>query len=62
MVLIGARMPSVLAEVSFITHKEEASLLKTSIYRQRIAESLLNGILRYQLALKTSQAQTIASQ
>jgi N-acetylmuramoyl-L-alanine amidase len=62
MVLIGARMPSVLAEVSFITHKEEASLLKTSIYRQRIAESLLNGILRYQRALKTNPAQTIASQ
>ena len=62
MVLIGARMPSVLAEVSFITHEEEASLLKTSTYRQRIAESLLNGILRYQRALKTGPAQTIAAQ
>jgi N-acetylmuramoyl-L-alanine amidase len=62
MVLIGARMPSVLAEVSFITHKEEASLLKTSSYRQRIAESLLDGILRYQRSRKINLSKTVASQ
>jgi N-acetylmuramoyl-L-alanine amidase len=39
-VLIGASMPSVLAEISFITHEQEAKLLKSSAYRQYIAEAL----------------------
>ena len=39
-VLIGAAMPSVLAEISFLTNRQEAQLLKTPAYRQRIAESL----------------------
>ena len=52
MVLIGAAMPSVLAEISFVTNRPEARLLKTSAYRQKIAEALLAGILRYQQTLK----------
>ncbi len=52
MVLIGASMPSVLAEISFVTHRQEARLLKSESYRQKIAESLLAGILRYQQSLK----------
>jgi N-acetylmuramoyl-L-alanine amidase len=55
-VLIGATMPSVLAEISFVTHKQEAALLKTPAYRQQIAESLLEGILRYQASLKGVRA------
>ena len=55
MVLIGAAMPSVLAEISFVTNQQEARLLKTAAYRQRIAESLLAGILRYQQSLKKVQ-------
>jgi N-acetylmuramoyl-L-alanine amidase len=55
MVLIGAAMPSVLAEISFITNRQEARLLKSGAYRQKIAESLLNGILKYQQALKKVQ-------
>ena len=55
MVLIGATMPSVLAEISFVTNRQEARLLRTSAYRQKIAESLLAGILRYQNALKKVQ-------
>jgi N-acetylmuramoyl-L-alanine amidase len=54
-VLIGAAMPSVLAEISFVTNKQEARLLKLPAYRQRIAESLLAGILRYQQSLKKVQ-------
>jgi N-acetylmuramoyl-L-alanine amidase len=54
-VLIGASMPSVLAEISFVTNPEEARLLKLPGYRQRIAESLLAGILRYQQSLKKVQ-------
>jgi len=51
-VLIGALMPSVLVEVAFMTHKQEGRLLATSTYRQRIADSLVEGIRRYQQALK----------
>ena len=46
-VLIGARMPSVLAEVSFLTNGREARLLSTDDYRDRIADALFEGILRY---------------
>jgi N-acetylmuramoyl-L-alanine amidase len=51
-VLIGAQMPSVLAEISFITNRSDASLLKQAAYRQRIAQSLFDGVLRYQSSLK----------
>lgn len=51
-VLIGAEMPSVLAEMAFVTHKQEGTLLKTGAYRQQIAESLLDAVLRYQQSLK----------
>ena len=54
-VLIGAGMPSILAEVSFLTNREEARLLSSDAHRQRIAEALLDGILRYQGSLKTVQ-------
>ncbi|HEY7056218.1 MAG TPA: N-acetylmuramoyl-L-alanine amidase, partial [Vicinamibacterales bacterium] len=50
-VLIGAGMPSVLAEISFLTHKQEGALLKTSAYRQQIAQALFDGILAYQQSL-----------
>jgi N-acetylmuramoyl-L-alanine amidase len=52
-VLIGAAMPSVLAEVSFVTNAQEARLLKGTAYRQRIAEALFNGIQKYQTSLKS---------
>jgi N-acetylmuramoyl-L-alanine amidase len=55
-VLIGAGMPSVLAEISFVTHKQEGALLKTAAYRQQIAESLLDAIVRYQKSLKGVRA------
>jgi N-acetylmuramoyl-L-alanine amidase len=55
-VLIGAGMPSVLAEVSFVTHPQEARLLKSNAYKQRIAEALFDGIQRYQRSLKTQRA------
>jgi N-acetylmuramoyl-L-alanine amidase len=52
MVLVGATMPSALTEVSFLTNKNEASLLRDSPYRQRIAEALFAGIMKYQQSLK----------
>ena len=55
-VLIGAGMPSILAEISFLTHSREHKLLQTPAYRQRIAEALLAGVLRYQKSLKSVRA------
>lgn len=46
-VLVGAKMPSILAEVSFISNHEEERRLTTDSYRQKIAEALFNGIKNY---------------
>jgi N-acetylmuramoyl-L-alanine amidase len=51
-VLIGAAMPSVLAEISFVTNAQEARLLRSNAYRQRIAEALVSAISKYQNSLK----------
>jgi N-acetylmuramoyl-L-alanine amidase len=55
-VLIGAAMPSVLAEISFVTNPQEAKLLKQNAYRQRIAESLFHAIRKYQTSLRSPTA------
>jgi N-acetylmuramoyl-L-alanine amidase len=46
-VLIGAQMPSVLAEISFLTNPDDAEELSEGSYRQRIAEALDAGVERY---------------
>jgi len=46
-VLIGANMPSILAEISFLSNPSDERRLKTADFRQRIAESLYRGIARY---------------
>jgi len=46
-VLIGANMPSILAEISFISNPGDEKRLRGPEYRQRIAESLYRGISRY---------------
>ncbi len=53
-VLIGAAMPSVLVEISFITNTQEGRLLKTPAYRQRIAQALFDGVRGYQRSLKSA--------
>jgi N-acetylmuramoyl-L-alanine amidase len=60
-VLIGAAMPSVLAEISFVTNKQDAALLKTGAYRQQIAESLFDAVVGYQQSLKKSRIASTAS-
>jgi N-acetylmuramoyl-L-alanine amidase len=55
-VLIGAAMPSALAEISYVTNAQEARLLKSNPYRQKIAEALFDAIRRYQNSLKAVQA------
>jgi N-acetylmuramoyl-L-alanine amidase len=46
-VLIGANMPSILAEISFVSNPVDEHKLATSEYRERIAESLYRGIAKY---------------
>lgn len=55
-VLIGASMPSVLVEVAFLTNRREGQLLATDSYRQRVAESLQDGVIRYLRSLKKGDA------
>jgi len=58
-VLIGAQMPSVLAEIGFLTNPREEQLLKRPEYRQKIAESIYKGVSRYAESLSHFQlAQT----
>jgi N-acetylmuramoyl-L-alanine amidase len=60
-VLIGASMPSVLAEISFLTNAQEAKLLKGGAYRQRIAEALFTAIRTYQTSLTKGQTVAVRS-
>jgi len=46
-VLIGANMPSILAEISFVSNPTDERKLQTAEHRQRIAESLYQGISKY---------------
>ncbi len=46
-VLVGAGMPCVLAEVSFLTHRQEGARLAQGAYQNTIAEGLLRGIQRF---------------
>jgi hypothetical protein len=60
-VLIGAAMPSVLAEISFVTNPQEAKLLKSSAYRQRIADALFTAIRKYQTSLHSISGQAASA-
>ncbi len=46
-VLIGANMPSILAEISFVSNPGDEKRLRTPEHRQKIAESLFRGVTRY---------------
>jgi N-acetylmuramoyl-L-alanine amidase len=50
-VLIGANMPSILAEISFVTNPTDADELRRPEYRERVAESLYSGVARYAKAI-----------
>ena len=60
-VLIGANMPSVLAEISFLTNPEDASELRDGAYRQRIAEALYKGVARYERSLNGARLEESAA-
>lgn len=61
-VLIGAAMPSVLTEVSFLTNSREAKLLKGPAYRQKIAEALFDATRKYQSTLGITSIAAVQSQ
>ncbi|MDX2268952.1 MAG: N-acetylmuramoyl-L-alanine amidase [Bryobacter sp.] len=46
-VLIGAKMPSILSEIGFLSNPKEEALLKTDAYRDKIAAALAKGIVNY---------------
>lgn len=54
-VLIGASMPSVLAEVGFISNAHDEAMMRKPEYRQRIAEALYKGISAYANSLSHFQ-------
>jgi len=46
-VLVNTNMPSILAEVGFISNPEEEKLLKSESYRQKVAEALFEGVKKF---------------
>jgi len=54
-VLIGAGMPSILAEVGFVSNPHDEHLLKRSDERQRLAEALFKGVSQYANSLSHLQ-------
>ncbi len=46
-VLIGANMPSILTEISFVTNGKDAAQLRTPDYRERVAQSIFRGVAAY---------------
>ncbi|HSB62361.1 MAG TPA: N-acetylmuramoyl-L-alanine amidase, partial [Vicinamibacteria bacterium] len=54
-VLIGANMPSVLAEIAFVSNPGEEKRLKTGEYRDLVARALLRGVQGYLEALNRTQ-------
>ena len=54
-VLIGANMPSILAEIGFLSNPKEEALLKKPDYRQKLADALCRGVSRYAESLSHFQ-------
>jgi N-acetylmuramoyl-L-alanine amidase len=52
-VLIGADMPSILTEISFLSNPADEKLLKQPEYRQRVAEGLYQGMASYLQSLNS---------
>lgn len=66
MVLIGAEMPAVLAEIGFISNKTDENLMRTRAYRDEVAEYLFEGIVSYAgslgtVSMKGSEGETPAA-
>src|ERR1051326_3551744 len=59
-VLIGANMPSILAEICFISNPQEEKLVKTAENRQAIAHSLFEGVRSYAESLSGTKSAVAA--
>jgi len=55
-VLIGADMPSILTEISFLSNPADEKLLKQPEHRQRVAEGIFQGIAGYLQSLNSMTA------
>ena len=53
-VLMGASMPAVLVECGFLTNPDDAKVLASERGRQKIAEALLESVLRMKTGLESS--------
>jgi N-acetylmuramoyl-L-alanine amidase len=60
-VLIGANMPSVLAEIAFVSNPGDERLLKGPAYREQIAASLFAGVKSYLEALNRTQTRQLTA-
>ena len=62
-VLIGAEMPSILVEVSFISNPREEKRLRNSRYLNTLADAIVNGLTQYAHGVKmiTGQSEVSAS-
>lgn len=54
-VLKDLRCPGVLVELGFLSHRSSAKLLLSKMHRQRLAQSLYDGIIAYQKKLREIQ-------
>lgn len=54
-VLIGATMPSILAEIGFVSNPHDERLLRREDQRQKIAQSLYSGVAAYANSLSHMQ-------
>jgi N-acetylmuramoyl-L-alanine amidase len=54
-VLIGATMPSILAEIGFVSNPHDAKLLRREDQRKKIAESLYKGVSAYASTLSHAE-------
>lgn len=61
-VLIGATMPSILAEIGFVSNPHDEKLMRKNDQRQKIAEALFKGISQYANSLSHMQIARAASQ
>lgn len=60
-VLIGATMPSILAEIGFVSNPHDEKLMKRSDQREKIAEALLRGVTQYANSLSHTQMARVGS-
>ena len=46
-VLLGARMPSILVETSFVSNREEARLLRSAPYQRTLSRAIANAVVQH---------------